>query len=195
MEQQIQDLVSSIKKEGIDEAKKQADEILKAARSDADRLIADAKKQSEKLIADAESECALREKSSKAAIEQAARDVSLSLKKSISDELEKILSADIAAAMDSALLSKLVAEAVKAGFSNAVVEVGGKDAAAVVKSLSGQFAAELKAGLVLKAGSAADSGIKVTASDGSGYFDLSAEECTKLLRPYLSSSLKEYIGL
>lgn len=195
MEQQIQDLVSSIKKEGIDEAKKQADEILKTARAEADRLIADAKKQSEKLIADAESGCVLREKSSKAAIEQAARDVSLSLRKSINDELERILSADIAKSMDAALLSKLVAEAVKAGFSDAVVEVGGADAAAIVKSLSGQFAAELKSGLVLKAGSASDSGIKVTASDGSGYIDLSAEECTKLLRPYLSSALKEYIGL
>ena len=39
MEQQIQDLVASIKKEGIEEAKKQSAEILASAKAEAEEII------------------------------------------------------------------------------------------------------------------------------------------------------------
>ena len=45
MELQIQDLVSSIKKDGIDSANQQAAAILADARKQADAIIADAKSQ------------------------------------------------------------------------------------------------------------------------------------------------------
>ena len=44
MELQIQDLVSSIKKDGIESAKAEAAQILADARAQADKIVADAKR-------------------------------------------------------------------------------------------------------------------------------------------------------
>lgn len=56
MELQIQDLVSSIKKDGIDSANKEAAAILADARKQADAMIAEAKKDADKLREDAKAE-------------------------------------------------------------------------------------------------------------------------------------------
>ena len=56
MELQIQDLVSSIKKDGIDSANQQAAAILADARKQADAIIADAKSQADKLRDDTKAE-------------------------------------------------------------------------------------------------------------------------------------------
>ena len=47
MELQIQDLVSSIKKDGIDSANREAAAIVAEAKREADAIIADAKKDSD----------------------------------------------------------------------------------------------------------------------------------------------------
>ncbi len=194
MEQQIQDLVASIRKEGIDEARKQADDIIAKAKAEAGKILEDARKQSAKLIADAESECALRDQSARAALSQAARDVSLSLKKKIEEQFGRILAADVARSMDSALLAGLVTKAVEAEVKDSVFEVSPSDADAVAAAVKGQLAKELQNGLVIRANSSVESGIRITSRDGSGYVDLSAEEVAGLLRPALSPALKEIIG-
>ncbi len=194
MEQQIQDLVASIRKEGIDEARKQADDIIAKAKAEAGKILEDARKQSAKLIADAESECALRDQSARAALSQAARDVSLSLKKKIEEQFGRILSADVAKSMDSALLARLVEKAVEAEVKDSVFEVSKADADAVASAVKGQLAKELQSGLVIRANNSVDSGIRIASKDGSGYVDLSAEEVANLLRPALSPALKEIIG-
>ncbi|MCR5732951.1 MAG: V-type ATP synthase subunit E [Sphaerochaetaceae bacterium] len=194
MEQQIQDLVASIRKEGIDEAKKQADELLAQAKKEAGKILEDAKKQSAKIIADAESECALRDQSARAALSQAARDVSLTLKKKIEEQFERILSADVAKAMDASLLAKLVEKAVEADLKDNVFEVSKADADAVAAAVKSQLSSELVKGLVIKANSAVESGIRISSKDGSGYVDLSAEEVASMMKPSLSPALREIIG-
>lgn len=194
MEQQIQDLVASIRKEGIDEAKKQADELLDKAKKEASKILEDAKKQSAKIIADAESECALRDQSAKAALSQAARDVALTLKKKIEEEFDRILASDIAKAMDSSLLAKLIEAAVKADLKDSVFEVSDSDAKAVVQAVKSELSSELNKGLVIKANSAIESGIRISSKDGSGYVDISAEEVASMMKPSLSPALREIIG-
>lgn len=194
MEQQIQDLVASIRKEGIDEAKKQADELLDKAKKEASKILEDAKKQSAKIIADAESECALRDQSAKAALSQAARDVALTLKKKIEEEFDRILASDIAKAMDSSLLAKLIEAAVKADLKDSVFEVSDSDAKAVAQAVKSELSSELNKGLVIKANSAIESGIRISSKDGSGYVDISAEEVASMMKPSLSPALREIIG-
>ena len=93
MEQQIQDLVDSIRKEGIDKARLDADKIISEAEARAKAIIEDAEKEKEKLLAGAASSIDTERASAEASIKQAARDVSLSLKKSIEDAYTRILKA------------------------------------------------------------------------------------------------------
>jgi len=191
MEQQIQDLVSSIRKEGVEEANRERDEILSKAKAEAAKIVSDAKKEAEKMKGDAKNECSLLLESSKAAISQAARDVSLSLKASIEKEIDGILSADVKKAMDTQAMRKIILDAVSAGFSDSDFILPKEKADEVASSLKAELAKEMKAGLKISSGSS--DGVKIVANDGSGYVDLSNEEIVNLIKPHLSASLREII--
>ncbi len=193
MEQQIQDLVASIRKEGIEEAKRQSAEILEKARAEADEIIRKAKEQSDELVSSAKAKCALEEESARAKIVQAGRDVSLSLKKSIETLFSSILTDDVAKAMDEGLLASLVTEVVSADLKGTVIEVPEGKRNDIVAAIKGEAAAALRKGDVLRENRGVLSGIRLTSNDGSGYVDLSAEECALLLKPYLSDKLRELI--
>ena len=194
MEQQIQDLVASIKKEGIEEAKKQSAEILASAKAEAEEIIKKAKAEGDKIIQDAKNSAKLEAESAKAQIVQAGRDVTLSLKQSVEALFNKILVEDCKKAMDASLLAQLITQAVNADLNGVTAEIpeGLKDD--VVKALSSEVAKLVKQKDFLKESKGVLSGIKLSSNDGSGYNDMSASECALLVKPYLSERLRELIG-
>ncbi len=194
MEQQIQDLVASIKKEGIEEAKKQSAEILASAKAEAEEIIKKAKAEGDKIIQDAKNSAKLEAESAKAQIVQAGRDVTLSLKQSVEALFNKILVDDCKKAMDASLLAQLITQAVNADLNGVTAEIpeGLKDD--VVKALSSEVAKLVKQKDFLKESKGVLSGIKLSSNDGSGYIDMSASECALLVKPYLSERLRELIG-
>ena len=80
MELQIQDLVSSIKKDGIDSANREAAAIVAEAKRQADAIIADAKKDSDKLREDAKAEVEVFKSSAELSVQQAKRDAVLAFR-------------------------------------------------------------------------------------------------------------------
>ena len=194
MEQQIQDLVASIKKEGIEEAKKQSAEILASAKAEAEEIIKKAKAEGDKIIQDAKNSAKLEAESAKAQIVQAGRDVTLSLKQSVEALFNKILVDDCKKAMDASLLAQLITQAVNADLNGVTAEIpeGLKDD--VVKALSSEVAKLVKQKDFLKESKGVLSGSKLSSNDGSGYIDMSASECALLVKPYLSERLRELIG-
>ena len=183
MEIQIQDLVSSIKKEGVDAARKEADGILAEARSKAEALLADAKAEAKKTLENAEKEIALLKESAGISAKQAQRDAMLSFKSEVQGEFEKILSADVKKTMSSDALGKLIAAALAdedpAKYSAEVAEV--------TDALKQELADKVKNGLEIKASKEVKSGFRLALKDGSGYFDCSDEEITKMLMPFFSN--------
>ena len=144
MEQQIQDLVDSIRKEGIEEARREKEAILADARAEADRILSSAREKADAMVEEATKECALRQQSAKASLAQAARDVSLALKNTINKELGAILGDSIASALDKDLISRIVSSAVDAGLKDADIVVSAPDAEALVKVLRSSLADKLK---------------------------------------------------
>ena len=195
MEQQIQDLVSSIQKEGIEKARAEAEKILKDASRQADEIIMKANQEKDKLIDDARKAIELERRSSEATIRQAARDVSLSLKKSIEEKFDSIL----ALAVEKDLHGSALTELIKTAISNEIassstrIELSEADYKALAKELSSAFAKEIGQGLEFSSSRSLDSGIRICQKDGSSYIDLTGEECTKLLHQYLSNALKSII--
>ena len=125
MELQIQDLVSSIKKDGIDSANQQAAAILADARKQADAIIADAKSQADKLRDDAKAEIEVFKNSAQLSAQQAKRDAVLAFRQEVQQEFEKILAADVGKALDQQTLAKLIQAALQGeDVSGYAVEVG-----------------------------------------------------------------------
>lgn len=77
MELQIQDLVSSIKKDGIESANREAAQILAEAKAQAEKIVADARSEADKLRADAQAEIGVFKASAQLSAEQAKRDAVL----------------------------------------------------------------------------------------------------------------------
>ena len=180
MELQIQDLVSSIKKDGIDSANQQAAAILADARKQADAIIADAKSQADKLRDDARAEIEVFKNSAQLSAQQAKRDAVLAFRQEIQREYEKLLSADVGKALDQQALVKLIQAAVQGEDVAAyTVEVG-----QVTDGLRQELAQELKAGLEIRPSKKVGAGFRLAAKDGSGYFDCSEQEIAEMLMPF-----------
>ena len=180
MELQIQDLVSSIKKDGIDSANQEAAAILADARKQADAIVADAKAEADKLRGDAKAEIEVFKNSAQLDAQQAKRDAVLAFRQEIQKEYEKLLAADVGKALDQQALVKLIQAAVQGEDVAAyTVEVG-----QVTDGLRQDLAQELKAGLEIRPSKKVGAGFRLAVKDGSGYFDCSEQEIAEMLMPF-----------
>ena len=191
MEQQIQDLIASIKKDGIESATNESKKILEEARKEADRIVNEAKKERDKIIADGKKTIGIERESSISSVKQAARDVSLTLRKNLEEKFQKILGQKVSSALDEKVLAEAIVAVVKGESDGCVVEVNKDMVDKVNALLTSQFASDLEKGVTLRSSSSVSGGFRVYSKDGSAYIDLTDDEITKLLYPYLSSSLKE----
>lgn len=180
MELQIQDLVSSIRKDGIEAANAEAEAIISEAKKKAEMIIADAKAEAKNIQETSEKEISILKESAALSAEQAKRDAMLAFKNEVQAEFEKILSAKIKNNLSDAALGKLI-QAVVADedVQNYSVEV-----AEVSDSLKAELAEEIKNGLEIKPTKSVRAGFRLAAKDGSGYFDCSDEEIMQMLMPY-----------
>ena len=180
MELQIQDLVSSIRKDGIDAANAEAEAIISEAKKKAETIFADAKAEAKNIQETSEKEIGILKESAALSAEQAKRDAMLAFKNEVQTEFEKILSAKIKNNLSDAALGKLI-QAVVADedVQNYSVEV-----AEVSDSLKAELAEEIKNGLEIKPTKSVRAGFRLAARDGSGYFDCSDEEIMQMLMPY-----------
>lgn len=175
MEIQIDDLVQSIKRDGIEQARKEADAILVTAKAQANDIIAASKAEAERNLENARREI----ESSKALILQAQRDAVLSVRKELGAMLERIMADKVAKELSEASLAKLVIAAIgnddPAKFS---VEI--EEAKASIRST---LAKQIEKGLEIHP--AKGVGLKLCCKDGSGFYDFSDEEIASLLKPFL----------
>lgn len=195
MEQQIQDLISSIKKDGVEAAEKEKKRIIDDAKLQASSIIKKAEEDARKMKADALKEIELEKSSAEASIKQAGRDVSLSLKKSIENEFSNILKSSLEEALHGDVLVKVLEGVLKADSENKDVYcyLSESDFKALEGTLATAFKKEIENGLEFKTSSSISSGLRIELKDGSAYIDLGSEECTALLFPYISSELKEIL--
>ena len=180
MELQIQELVSSIRKEGIDAANSEADSILAEARKKADAIIADARTEAKRTKESSEKEIGILKESAIVSADQAKRDACLAFRAEVQTEYERILGTKIRDSLNGEALGKLIRAAVNgedlSGYTAEVAEVS--------DSLKAELAEEIKAGLTIRPTKGVSAGFRLAANDGSGYFDCTDEEIMEMLMPY-----------
>ena len=180
MELQIQDLVSSIIKDGIENANKESAAIISEAKMKANTILADANSEAEKVREAAQREIEIFKNSARLDAEQAKRDAVLAFRQEIEAEYKKILACDVGKALDTQMMAELILAAVKGeSLSDYVVEVN-----AVTDSLKNQLAEHLKNGLEIRPNKKVKAGFRLAAKDGSGFFDCSDEAIMQMLMPY-----------
>ncbi|MGH4036806.1 MAG: V-type ATP synthase subunit E [Sphaerochaeta sp.] len=196
MAQQIQELVESIQKEGIDKANEKAAKIISEANSKAKEIINQAKKDASKMLSDAEKEIALRDQSAQASLQQASRDVQLSLKKALTAQLDSLLVKKTGEAFTGDNLVKLIKSVISLDLTDAKtteLQLSEKEFKALAAELTKELGSEIKKGLEIKPVKNVNVGFRLAEKDGSGYFDFSDEAAAKLMTPFLSPAIAEIV--
>ena len=191
MDVQLQELIDKIKKDGVAAAETSASEKIAAAEKEAAKIIADAKEEADKIIKQAKDETARMEKASEDAIAQASRNLVLTFRKSVENELSAIVNAETEKAYDAKLLGTLIPEAVKewakkSDASDLSVILNDKDLKALESNLQTALKSEIAKGLTLKTDNAIGGGFRIGVKDGAAFYDYSAEAVADLFSAYLN---------
>ncbi len=190
---QIQDLIDSIRKEGLDKTNAECEKLIAEAKEKAEGIVKEAEEKAAKLVSDAERRIELEEKSSKAGLEQASRDALLSFRKKMEDEVSLILKSKVSSSLDPKALVELISLLLKEEEDGSVVLVPEKLEKEVAASLAKELADKVAKGLQVKGSGLIGGGFKIMEKDGEGYIDLSDDALVSLLMPHLSDSLKKLI--
>ena len=180
MELQIQNLVSSIRKEGIEAANKEAEAIIAEAKKKADSIVADAKAEAKQHKDASEKEISILKESALVSAEQAKRDAVLAFKTEIQGEFEKILAADVKKELSGEGLGKLI----RAAVAGEDVSKYAAEVSEVSDALKSELAEEIRKGLEIRPTKGVQQGFRLAAKDGSGYFDCSDDGIMEMLMPY-----------
>lgn len=180
MELQIQDLVASLRKDGIEAANREAEAIISEAKKKAEEIITAARAEADSEKEKAEKDIAILKENAKIGAEQAQRDAVLSFKAAVQREFEKILSAKV----KENLSGKAMASLIKAAVSDEDMGKFTVEVSEASEEIMSELAAEIKSGLCIRPTKGVKAGFRLASRDGSGYFDCSDEEVMQMLAPY-----------
>lgn len=191
MDVQLQELIDKIKKDGVASAETSANEIISNAEKQAKQIIADAESKAESIVSAAKSETARMEKASEDAIKQAARNIILSFRDSVTKELTALVASESEKAYSKDMLEKLIPDVVKAwakdtDAKDVSVLLSEKDLANMEKNLRAALKAEIEKGLTLKVDKTLANGFRIGVKDGQAFYDFSADALSDLFASYLN---------
>ena len=191
MDVQLQELIDKIKKDGVTAAEKEAAKIIADANKKAESIIKDAEAKAEQIKKDAKAETNRMQKASDEAIVQAGRNMLLSFKDSLVQELDGLIQAETAKSLSKDTLEKLVPETVKTWAKNSdaselSVLLSEKDLKALQSSLTSALKAEIKKGLEIKPDKTLTAGFRIGVKNGAAFYDYSAESLAEMFAAYLN---------
>ena len=191
MDVQLQELIDKIKKDGVASAEKSAAAIIAEAEKKAASIVAGAEAQAAEIIKNGNAETTRMEKASIDAIRQAARNIILTFRDSITAQLNSIISVQVSQAYSAEMLKTVIPETIKAWAAQTDADdisvlLPAKDAEALQDYFISALKSELAKGLELKADKTLDAGFRIGSRDGAAYYDFSAESVAALFAAYLN---------
>lgn len=195
MAEELQHLIDRIRDEAVDEGKKNADEIISQAKEKAAGIVRDAEETAKKSLAKAEKDAEVYTVRSTKALEQAARDLLIT----VGQGVENILSDLVGTALDEALgievleqMMVKIAGAYAKNCDNDQVEllISEKDQGNLIKFFAGRYKEQMIKGIEIHTDNEILKGFRVGLSNGRVYQDFTkeaiAEALTNFLRPHLA---------
>jgi V/A-type H+-transporting ATPase subunit E len=201
MDIQVQELITKIKKDGIESASEEAAKIKHEAQTEARSIIESAQKEAVEIIAKGKQDAERSEKAGVAALEQASRNLILAFKGEIQALLDSIVISQMGKSLNDDVLKAIIPELIHSW--SAKRSSGGADSLAVLLSSASldklrvffktKLTAELKKGLELKADPHLTAGFRIANKDGSAFYDFSAESVAEQISAYLNPKLAEIL--
>jgi V/A-type H+-transporting ATPase subunit E len=197
MDVQLQELIDRIKSEGIKTAEQEADRVLKEAQNKANNIIADAHKEASDIIAKGQEEADRFQQTAKEAVQQAGRNMILSLRTRITELFSALIAEQTKQAYRPEVLEEAIVSLIKAWskeqIPNLQVLLSSSDLKRIEKQLKSRLAEELKKGVELKPFPELQAGFRVAMKDGSAYYNFTDQGIAEILAEYLNPKVAEIV--
>ncbi len=196
MEAQLQELIEQIKEEGVATAKQKAEHIVSDAEAKAATIIAEAEARATAIRQEAEQDIVRKEEGSRAALEQASRDLLLATR----TDIEKICTSLLQKATESNFSGDTLAELVFSSV-NGFLASGAQGELILDNTRYQELAGSLhqgiqeriEQGLVITPQGESRPGFTLSLQNGAAYIDVSDKELVELLKPYVKRYLADLL--
>ncbi|BCR19047.1 V-type proton ATPase subunit E [Borrelia miyamotoi] len=198
MQFEVKDLINKIKKDGLEEAEKLANEILFNARKDAEAIILKAQSEAEKLKIQAEKEAGEYKRHSFKASSQAVRDLIIATEMNIKSLFKTALKESISNVYDDNFLAELIIRVVDVWSKNDnIIDIMINESAfsSLLSILRARIGDKLGSAVEIKPFETIGKGFKIQQRDGNLYYDFTSETIADILFEYLNPRFKEIIKL
>ena len=195
MDVRLEDLIAKIKQEGVDAAQKQADDIVVRAKRQAQELIEEANKEARQIAQKAKNEAARFEQTAQNAVQQAARDTTLTVKEEIKKIFERILKQKVDEKLSLDTLKDIIvsfAQNIAKGKAIDVL-VSPDNQKQLNNMITKEIKGELKKGITIKPDPRIKKGIRVGIEGDEAYYDITDEGISEFLKQFLSPQLSKLI--
>ena len=198
MAEELQHLIERIRKEGVESGEKAAEALVTEAKKKAAAIVADAQKQARDLAAKAETDAAAFSERGKKTLEQAARDLLISIGGAVGAVVGGIADAKVSAALSPELVGQMLLKLAEAyardgGAGGIVAMLGEADAAAVKAYFAKEYQNKLAAGIQIESDKGIFQGFRVGAKGGQVFHDFTKEAIADSLGSFLRPELAQIV--
>ncbi|MEK6764821.1 MAG: hypothetical protein AABY49_01140 [Planctomycetota bacterium] len=195
----LNDLIQKIKSEGIEEAERKSEEIIKEARLTASKILNKAGLDAEAIIKKAEEEIRKKEIIGKMALEQAARDIILSIRTSLTEIFDSLIKREYQTVLSGKTLEAVLIKLIEGwqrdetGDLNIELLLSESDRNALLEGFLSKLNEEIKAGIELKAHPNIEGGFRVGVKGSHVYHDFTDEGIAEVLAEYLNPRFYNFL--
>lgn len=200
MAEDLQGLLNKIQTDGLKKAEDEKNIIIEDAKKQAAELVAKAKQEADELIKNAKISADSTQNRAEAAIKQAARDITIALKSDLLTRLQNVTKNCVGEAMTADLMSQLIMEMAKAqraksptGELGLEVILAKKDLDAMSERLNGSLMKSLRTNPKISVGNDFTSGFQISFEGDDVFLDFSDEALSDIICEFTGPKLAAII--
>jgi V/A-type H+-transporting ATPase subunit E len=199
MPDDLQHLMERIRKEAIDSAQAEADRLIDQAREQAAALVRDAEARAKTTLEKAEQDARVHAERSQRTLEQAARDMLITVGQGVENILRDIVGNSVNGALDTEFLQRMMLAIAQAYCAKEGQEsriqflISQQDQKAIVDFFADQYRRRLVKGVEIVTDNGVLKGVRVAIKDEQVQHDFTAEAIAEALVQFLRPHLAEIV--
>ncbi len=199
MAEELQPLLEQIRKEGVEKAEVLAAEILAQAKAKAAQIIRDAEVKAKDLVVKAQADAEIYTQRSTATLEQAARDLLITVGQGIGNIMADIVAESVDSALKIEVLEQMMIKMAQCcaehpDETRIELLISKKDQADLVKFFAQKYREKMVHGIELHVDNEILKGFKVSFADDHMYLDFTSEAIAASLTAFLRPKLAEIVS-
>lgn len=195
MAEDLQNLIDRIQKDAVEKAESRSASIIAKAKEEAARIVQDADAEAKGKLEKADKDAQVYTERSERALEQAARDLLISVGRRFEKMVNGILSLQVEKGLSEATVKEMLLALAKNDSSDLSVVFSDADKAKLVSFVTGEFAKALNKGVSVESDSGIKFGFRVKLDGGKVSHEFTSQDIaaalSTLVRPQIAKIVSE----